>query len=63
MRQVPFLMTAVISLSAEGAGTRYRALVVHGDESGREAHEKMGFHTGWGKALEQLVDVAKRLPR
>jgi uncharacterized protein YndB with AHSA1/START domain len=63
MRQVPFLMTAVISLSAEGAGTRYRALVVHGDEAGREAHEKMGFHTGWGKALEQLVDVAKRLPR
>lgn len=24
-------------------------------------HEKMGFHDGWGKALDQLVAVAKAM--
>jgi uncharacterized protein YndB with AHSA1/START domain len=50
----PF-MTATILLEPEGAGTRYTAIVRHADEAARKQHEEMGFHTGWGKALDQLV--------
>ena len=34
---------------------------MHKDETGRKAHEQMGLHEGWGKALDQLVDVAKKM--
>ena len=54
-----FLMTAVISLESRGNGTKYTALVIHGDEEARRKHEQMGFHDGWGKALDQLVAVIK----
>ncbi len=57
----PFLMTAVISLEAQGSGTKYTALVIHGDETAREKHEKMGFHYGWGKALDQLVAMVRKI--
>ncbi|MGC1458904.1 MAG: SRPBCC family protein [Steroidobacteraceae bacterium] len=53
-----FVMTAVITLQPQGAGTLYTALVIHGDEESRKAHEKMGFYEGWGKALDQLVALA-----
>lgn len=36
-------------------GTRYRAVCRHQTAAAREAHEKMGFHQGWGVALDQLV--------
>ena len=55
----PFLMTALIALEDVAGGTRYTALVRHGDAAARRAHEQMGFHAGWGKALEQLVEHAK----
>jgi uncharacterized protein YndB with AHSA1/START domain len=50
-----FRMTAAILLEPQGEGTKYTALVMHADEEGRQKHEAMGFHQGWGKALEQLV--------
>jgi uncharacterized protein YndB with AHSA1/START domain len=50
----PFF-TAVISLQPNGPGTRYTAIAMHRDEEGRAEHEKMGFHDGWGAALDQLV--------
>jgi uncharacterized protein YndB with AHSA1/START domain len=56
---MPF--TAVISLEPQGTGTRYRALAMHRAPEDRKRHEEMGFHDGWGKALNQLVAVAKRL--
>jgi uncharacterized protein YndB with AHSA1/START domain len=28
---------------------------MHRDTGGRKAHEAMGFHQGWGAALDQLV--------
>lgn len=56
---IPF--TAVISLEPHGKGTKYTALAIHRDEAGRKKHEEMGFHAGWGKALEQLVAVAKKM--
>ena len=56
---MPFMMTAVISLETQPGGTKYTALVVHGDEESRRKHEQMGFHAGWGRALDQLVAVIK----
>jgi uncharacterized protein YndB with AHSA1/START domain len=55
----PFLFTAVITMEPEGAGTRYRAVAIHSDEAGARAHEQMGFHTGWGMALDQLVELMR----
>jgi uncharacterized protein YndB with AHSA1/START domain len=52
-------MTAFIGLEDAPGGTKYTALVRHGDVAGRQAHEQMGFHAGWGKALDQLVEHAK----
>jgi uncharacterized protein YndB with AHSA1/START domain len=56
-----FLMTAVISLESLGKRTKYTALVIHGNEEARKKHEQMGFHSGWGKALDQLVAVARNM--
>lgn len=56
---VPFVFTAVIELEPHGTGTRYTATVMHSTEDGRARHEAMGFHHGWGKALDQLVALAK----
>ena len=51
---LPF--TARIELApAPGGGTHYRAVVMHADEEGARRHEAMGFHDGWGAALDQLV--------
>lgn len=58
---VPFRFTAAILLEPAGKGTKYTAIAIHKDATGRKAHEEMGFHEGWGKALDQLVDVAKSM--
>jgi uncharacterized protein YndB with AHSA1/START domain len=54
-----FHFTAAILLEPDGKGTKYTAIAMHEDEGGRGAHEGMGFLDGWGKALEQLVDLVK----
>lgn len=54
-------ITATILLEPEGAGTRYTALVRHADAAGRSKHESMGFATGWGAALDQLVELTRSL--
>ncbi len=41
-------------------GTKYTAIVLHADESSRAKHEAMGFHEGWGTALDQLVEHVKQ---
>ncbi len=51
--------TAVLSLEPVDGGTRYTALALHRDESDRQRHEDIGFHDGWGKALDQLVEHAR----
>jgi len=55
------LFTAVILLEPRGAGTKYTALVIHGNEDAAKKHAVMGFHDGWGKALDQLVALAKTM--
>ena len=56
-----FFFTAVIALEPHGIGTKYTALVIHGDEDARKKHEEMGFYEGWGNALDQLVAHAKNM--
>jgi uncharacterized protein YndB with AHSA1/START domain len=58
--QKPF-MTAIITFADEAAQTRYIARARHWSVEDREAHEKMGFHTGWGIATDQLTALAKKL--
>ena len=53
------LFTAVISMMPEGNKTRYSALAIHKDPEACARHEAMGFHTGWGSALDQLVALMK----
>ena len=53
--------TAVITLEPQGKGTKYTVRVLHKDEGDRRKHEQMGFHDGWAKALDQLVDVARKM--
>jgi uncharacterized protein YndB with AHSA1/START domain len=53
----PFF-TGMVEIIPEGKGTRYRATAIHKDEEIKKKHEDMGFHEGWGKALDQLVEYA-----
>jgi len=56
----PF-MTVILSFEDEAGQTRYTARVRHWTEEDRDAHEKMGFHTGWGQCTDQLVGLVARL--
>jgi len=59
-QDAPFTFTAVISMEDHAGGTKYSALVIHGDEEGRNKHEAMGFHNGWGAAFDQLIAMVKK---
>ncbi len=52
-----FLFTCTLTFEPEGKGTRYKAVARHTDEAGAKAHADMGFHDGWGAALDQLVEL------
>jgi uncharacterized protein YndB with AHSA1/START domain len=56
----PF-MTLVLTFEDEagpsGPATRYTARVLHWSAADREAHEKMGFHAGWGQCTDQLAEL------
>lgn len=54
----PFF-SAVVTMEPHGEGTRYVARAIHRDPAGRQRHEEMGFHEGWGMCLTQLVALAK----
>lgn len=58
---VDFFFTACIQLAAQGSGTRYTATVIHADDAGCKKHTEMGFHEGWGKALDQLVAYTRKI--
>jgi uncharacterized protein YndB with AHSA1/START domain len=57
----PFF-TGVLTFEDMGGGkTKYTARVVHWTQEDCEAHEKMGFHQGWGIATDQMTALAKTL--
>lgn len=53
--------TGIVTIEPVKGGTKYTAIAVHKDEAGKKAHEDMGFHSGWGTALDQLVAYAKTM--
>lgn len=54
-------MTASVTLEPTAEGTLYTAVALHKDGAAKQEHEAMGFHQGWGTALDQLVALAKGL--
>ena len=56
----PF-MTVIVTFDDEDGKTRYTARVLHWTVADREAHEKMGFHEGWGICADQLAALAASL--
>jgi uncharacterized protein YndB with AHSA1/START domain len=58
--QKPF-MTVMVTLEDEAGKTRYTARVRHWTVADREAHEKMGFHQGWGQCADQLAALVAML--
>jgi uncharacterized protein YndB with AHSA1/START domain len=56
----PFF-TGVLLLEKRGKLTHYTAIAIHRDEGACKKHAEMGFHHGWGIALDQLVAHVKVL--
>jgi uncharacterized protein YndB with AHSA1/START domain len=54
-------LTAIITFTPEGTGTRYAARVLHKNAADSKKHDEMGFQDGWGTAIDQLSAVAARL--
>lgn len=54
------VFTAMILLEPHGAGTKYTAIALHRDQAGCSKHAQIGFHEGWGAALDQLVELVRR---
>ena len=52
-------MAGVITFEPIDGGTRYTALVRHKNAEDLETHRSMGFEDGWGKALDQLVELCQ----
>ena len=55
----PF-MTLILTFENEGGKTRYTARARHWSVADRDAHEKMGFHTGWSQCADQLTELVTR---
>jgi uncharacterized protein YndB with AHSA1/START domain len=56
----PF-MTVILTFEDEGGKTRYTARARHWTAADREAHEKMGFHEGWGQCADQLAALVAKI--
>ena len=56
----PF-MTLILTFEDEAGKTRYTARARHWIVADREAHEKMGFHQGWGICTDQLTALVARI--
>ena len=52
--------SAVIELAEHPEGTRYTATAMHRDKAACQTHAGMGFVEGWGRAIEQLAELASR---
>jgi uncharacterized protein YndB with AHSA1/START domain len=50
----------IIVEPAPNGATHYTAVALHADADSAQRHAEMGFHQGWGAALDQLVDLMSR---
>ncbi len=57
----PFFVGAITFDDLGGGKTRYTARASHWTQEDCDAHEKMGFHEGWGQCATQLAALAKTL--
>jgi uncharacterized protein YndB with AHSA1/START domain len=55
----PF-MTVVVTFEDQDHRTKYTARAKHWSVADREAHEKMGFHSGWSQCAEQLAALVEK---
>ncbi len=56
----PFMLL-IVTFEDEGGKTRYTARVRHWTVEDKEAHEKMGFHEGWGICADQLTALVAKV--
>jgi uncharacterized protein YndB with AHSA1/START domain len=61
-RATPFMTVTITLDPLPGGGTRYRAHVQHATPEARQQHADMGFDSGWGTALDQLVALSGERP-
>jgi uncharacterized protein YndB with AHSA1/START domain len=55
-------ITSHVDFEDAGQGrTNYTWRALHWSEETMKEHEAMGFHEGWGKAADQLAELAKAL--
>ncbi len=52
-------MTGIVQFTDVDGGTRYTAIARHANVATKKQHEDMGFHHGWGAALDQLVALMR----
>ncbi len=52
-----FPFTVELTFTPAEGGTRYRAVARHAGAGTAAMHAEMGFHDGWGAALDQLLGV------
>jgi uncharacterized protein YndB with AHSA1/START domain len=57
----PFMVGTITLEDLGGGKTKYTATVLHWSEEDRQAHEKMGFHQGWGQCTDQLAALVAKL--
>jgi uncharacterized protein YndB with AHSA1/START domain len=57
----PFMVGTITLEDLGGGKTKYTATVLHWSEEDRLAHEKMGFHEGWGQCTDQLAALVAKL--
>ena len=55
------IMTAILTLQPHGKGTKYTAIALHNDEASAKMHADLGFQSGWGTVLDQLVAHIKKM--
>lgn len=60
VNQFPFIFTCILTFEPHDGGTKYRALAIHPDKAACEKHSAMGFHVGWGMALDQMIAMYQR---
>ncbi len=54
-------MVSIATFEEENGKTRYTARALHWSVADRDAHERMGFHKGWGESADRFEAVIARL--
>lgn len=59
----PFMTAIILFEDAADGGTKYTAIARHRTPEARQAHEDMGFFSGWGTVVDQLEAYVKSMNR